>query len=161
MSTYSQQVPDGLKPHHGERSRGENRDLPKRYIITQISEKEVRTTSMYIMTQVSEEEVRASIRLPNGNRQLVAFFTNENAEMYLLAVRDQSDNLVILDGGKKSILIGQKLIKGTYTLYSTTNAVVNPTTEETAKLVTQEREWRVTRKCREISSRAYNLFRRL
>jgi hypothetical protein len=46
-------------------------------------------------------------------------------------------------------------------LYSTTKAVVIPTTEETARLVTQEREWRVTRKCREISSIAFSLWRRL
>ena len=39
--------------------------------------------------------------------------------------------------------------------------MVIPTTEETARLVTQEREWRVTRKCREISSIAFSLFRRL
>ena len=131
---------DGLKPHHSERPGGENSDRPKRYSITQISEEEVRTTNMYIMTLISEEEVRTtSITLPNGNRQLETFVTNENAEMYLLTVRDHKDNLGILEGSKKSISIGQKLIKRTYTLNSTTNAVVNPTNEETAKLVTQKK----------------------
>ena len=119
-------------------------------------------TSMYIMTQISEEEGRMrSIRLPNGNSQLVTFLSDENAKMYLLTVRDQNDNLVVLDGSKRSISIGQKLIKRTYTLYSTTKAVVDPTTEETAKLVTQKKDWRVTRKCQEIASTAFSLFRRL
>ena len=75
--------------------------------------------------------------------------------MYFLTVRDYKDNLVTRDGNKKGTS------KRTYTLYSTTKAVVIPTTEETARLVTQEREWRVTRKCREISSIAFSLFRRL
>jgi hypothetical protein len=62
---------------------------------------------MYIMTQISEEEGRMrSIRLPNGNSQLVTFLSDENAKMYLLTVRDQNDNLVVLDGSKKSISIG-------------------------------------------------------
>jgi len=91
----------------------------------------------------------------------VTFLFDENSRIYLLTVRDQNDNLVILDGSKKSISISQKLIKRTYTLYSTTKAVVDPTSEETAKLVTQKKDWRVTRKCREIASTAFSLFRRL
>ena len=75
--------------------------------------------------------------------------------MYFLTVRDHKDNLVTRDGNKKGTS------KRTYTLYSTTKAVVIPTNEETARLVTQEREWRVTRKCQEISSIAFSLFRRL
>jgi len=68
MSSYSQQVPDGLKPHNSKKPGGENSDLPIRYIMTQISEEGVRLTSMYIMTQISEYEGRIrSIRLPNGN----------------------------------------------------------------------------------------------
>jgi hypothetical protein len=113
------------------------------------------------MTRISQEEVRMSMRLPNGNVQFVTFFTDENAEMYLLTVRDHKNNLVTLDGSKKSISSGQKLTKRTYTLYSTTKAVVIPTTEETARLVTQKKEWRVTRESREISSIAFSLFRRL
>ena len=118
MSTYSQQVPDGLKPqHHSERPGGENSDKPKRYIITQISEEEVtRMSSMYNMTRISKEEIMMSIRLPNGDKQFETFFTNEDAEMYLLTVKDHKDNRVILEGSKKSISMGQKLTKRIYTL---------------------------------------------
>jgi len=118
MSSYSQQVPDGLKPqHHSERPGGENSDKPKRYIITQISEEEVtRMSSMYNMTRISQEEIMMSIRLPNGDKQFVTFFTNEDAGMYLLTVRDHKDNRVILEGSKKSISMGQKLTKRIYTL---------------------------------------------
>ena len=144
MSSYSQQVPDGLKPqHHSERPGGEESDRPKRYIITQISEEEItRMSSMYSMTRISQEERWMSIGLPRRDRQFVTFTTDEDTGMYLLTVRDHKDNLVTRNGNKKGT--SERI----YTLYSTTKAVVIPTTEETARLVTQEREWRVTRKCR-------------
>ena len=66
MSTYSQQVPDGLKPHHCERSGGEYCDVPIRYIMTQLSEEDIRKTS---------------IRLPDGNKLFVTVYSNENAEL--------------------------------------------------------------------------------
>jgi hypothetical protein len=60
MSTHPLQVPDGLKPHHCERPGSDYTDVPIRYIMPQMSEEEIRKTS---------------IRLPDGNKLLVTVYS--------------------------------------------------------------------------------------
>ena len=80
MSTYSLQVPDGLKPYHCERPGGDYSDLPIRYVMPQISEDEI---------------VKAKIKLPDGNTHDVTIFEQGNAEMYIRTMKDH-ENLVEL-----------------------------------------------------------------
>ena len=83
MSSYSLQVPDGLKPYHCERPGGDYSDLPIRYI----------------MPPVSEDEIRmVPIKLPDENRQSVTLFENGNAEMYIRTMKDHEN----LDEGSAS-----------------------------------------------------------
>ena len=112
MNTYSLQVPDGLKPHHCERPGGEYHydDVPIRYIMTQISEENIRKTS---------------IRLPDGNNLLVTVYSDENAEMYLRMLRDH-DKLVIQNGSKKAIEDANVDLQKTFKVYKTAHAVVSP-----------------------------------
>ena len=96
MSTYLLQVPEGLKPHHCERPGGEYSNVPIRYIMTQISEEDIRKTS---------------IRLPDGNKLLVTVYSDENAEMYLRMLRDH-DNLATHNGSKQCILDANAILRG-------------------------------------------------
>ena len=105
MSTYSLQVPDGLKPHHCERPGGEYNDVPIRYIMPQISEEDVRTTS---------------IKLPDGNKLEVTIYSDENAEMYLRMLRDY-DNLTTQNGMKKEIVEANAALRKSYSVYKITN----------------------------------------
>ena len=146
MSTYSLQVPDGLKPHHCERPGGEYHydDVPIRYIMTQISEENIRKTS---------------IRLPDGNNLLVTVYSDENAEMYLRMLRDH-DKLVIQNGSKKAIEDANVNLRKTLKEYNTANAVVNPSDEETTRRVTLKQDWRAAQqKCLDIVTAAFSLFR--
>ena len=68
MSTYSLQVPEGLKANHCEKPGSSYSDVPIRYIMPQISEDEVRTTS---------------IKLPDRNIMKLIVFDNGTAEMYI------------------------------------------------------------------------------
>ena len=54
----------------------------------------------YIMAQMSEEEIRkTSIRLPDGNKLFVTVYSDENAELYLRMLRDH-ENLMTQNGSK-------------------------------------------------------------
>jgi hypothetical protein len=148
MNAYSRQVPDGLKPHHCERPGGEYdyNDVPIRYIMPQISEENIRKTS---------------IRLPDGNNLLVTVYSDENAEMYLRMLRDH-DKLVIQNGSKKAIEDANVNLRKTLKEYNTANAVVNPSEEETARRVTLKQDWRAessTTKMSDIVTAAFSLFR--
>ena len=146
MSTYSLQVPDGLKPHHCERPGGEYGDVPIRYIMTQISEEDIRKTS---------------IRLPDGNKLLVTVYSDENAEMYLRMLRDH-DNLATVNGSKKCIEEANATLRTSYNAYKTTKAVVTPSTTEKALLISQRQEWKDAQLvCRDIAATAFSLFRRM
>ena len=146
MSTYSQQVPDGLKPHHCERPGGEYSDVPIRYIMTQIPKAEI---------------VKTSISLPDNIKLLVTVYSDGNAEMYIRMLRDH-EYLVTENESKKNISDANAILKTAYTCYKTTKAVVNPNNLTQALLVTQEKDWRSAQKtCRIIVAAAFSLFRRM
>ena len=146
MSTYSLQVPDGLKPHHFERPGGDYSDVPIRYIMTQISEEDIRKTS---------------IRLPDGNKLLVTVYSDENAEMYLRMLRDH-ENLATVNGSKKCIEEANATLRTAYNAYKPTKAVVTPNPTEKALLISQKKEWTDAQLvCRDIAATAFSLFRRM
>ena len=62
MSNYSLQVPEGLKKSHCEKPGSDYHDVPIRYIMPQIMEDEVRTTS---------------IKLPDRNIMKLTVFDEE------------------------------------------------------------------------------------
>jgi hypothetical protein len=145
MSTYSLQVPDGLKPHHCERPGIDYTDVPIRYIMTQLSEEEIRKTS---------------IKLPDGNKLLVTVYSDENAELYLRMLRDH-DNLMDQNGSKKAIEDAHADLRQTFKVYKTAFAAVNPV-QERARIATLKQDWRAAqRKCRDIVTSAFSLFRRM
>ena len=79
MSTYSLQVPDGLKSNHCEKPGSDYREVPIRYIMPQILEDEVRTTN---------------IKLPDRNILSLTVFDDGNAEMYIRMLKDH-ENLMV------------------------------------------------------------------
>jgi len=92
MSTYSLQVPEGLKPNHCEKSGSSYSDVPIRYIMPQILEEEVRT---------------ANIKLPDKNIFKLTIFDDGNAEMYIRMLKDHN-NLVSLNGSDSALQTAQK-----------------------------------------------------
>ena len=143
MSTYSLQVPDGLMPHHCERPGGEYSEVPIPYM-TQISEEDVRTTS---------------IRLPDGNKINVTVYSDENTEMYLRMLQVHN-YLVTQNGSKKCIQDAEAILRKAYSTYKTTEAVANPTPERIALGVTQKKDWKAAQQtCCEITTTAFSLFR--
>jgi len=137
-------VPEGLKPHHCERPGGEYGDVPIRYIMSQISEEEIRKTS---------------IRLPDGNKLQVTVYSDENAELYLRMLRDH-ENLMIQNGSMKANEDALANRRKTFKGFLTAKAVANPSAQEIARRVTLKQDWRVAQKeCLNIVTAAFSLFR--
>ena len=146
MSTYSLQVPDGLKPYHCERPGGDYSDLPIRYVMPQISEDEI---------------VKAKIKLPDGNTHDVTIFEQGNAEMYIRTMKDH-ENLVELKGSETSIKEAKELVYSKHALFQTTNAVVNPTQSQRALALTRLKDKKDAQLAYfKIVTAAFSLFRRV
>ena len=92
MSTYSLRVPDGLKANHCEKPGSDYREVPIRYIMPQILEDEVRTTSF---------------KLPDRNIMKYTVFDDGNAEMYIRMLKDH-ESLVSLNGSVPALQAAQK-----------------------------------------------------
>ena len=118
MSTYSLQVPDGPKPHHCERPGSDYRELSIRFIMPPVSEKEIRTVT---------------IKLPDGNRQILTVFDNGNAEMYIRTMKDH-ENLVSLNGSSVNTKEALMILKQKHVSFMAANAVANPTPSQRADI---------------------------
>ena len=146
MSSYSLQVPEGLKPSHCEKPGSENSDVPVRYIMTQISEDDIR---------------KVTIKLPDGNRLEVTVYTDENAEVYLRMLRDHS-SLAIANDSVKDIKDALADRKFAFDKHKPIKVLDDPTREQKALGAKYLKDWGEARKkCKVIAVKAFSLVRRM
>jgi len=146
MSTYSLQVPDGLKANHCEKPGCDYREVPIRYIMPQILEDEVRTTSF---------------KLPDKNIMYYTVFDDGNAEMYIRMLKDH-ESLVSLNGSVPALQAAQKQFRVAHAAYAAIKRPNNPTTAQVALAATRLDERKAAHKALQvIYSTAFSQFRRL
>jgi hypothetical protein len=86
------------------------------------------------MPPVSEKEIRTvTIKLPDGNRQILTVFDNGNAEMYIRTMKDH-ENLVSLNGSSVNTKEALMILKQKHVSFMAANAVANPTPSQRADI---------------------------